>query len=1207
MKVDGPAPVPVAAPSRGILEVMSQSNELLEIPLADIFTATSEDDVQQQLADVARLLTDEKAPVLPWVRLVEQCWLHGRTRTALSFADQALAALAPADRVAVFCLKANYHLALARKAPKQRPDNLSTGPIATTKDPNHPEFVRPGAAPPPLGPMVKTDYLYRAGADISNAENIDPASKVVRDVKAAWCMASGNFDQASKTWESILADEPTHLMALMGRARIQFSQRAFRPALKTYQEVLRLRPGFLPDPRIGIGLCFWMLGDREKARRAWERSMAVNPNNPSPAAALLLGLLHLNASKDPLHSGGTSARASAYSRGLGLIQAAFKKDNTSVCAGAMGPIAAHLLSTGGPPGAALKLAERMLAFADARLLLGEAHLLRARALDADPSTAPFAGADVLASYLRAGEANPDLAMAHLGAGALYIRTEQFPQALHAFETLLRRHPRCVEALVAQASIQAHLAFTFHSVGDSAGARRAAKDAYEQVLRVFAQGKGGDNLGVAKSERVRVLAADRDLYVEIARLWADEEPSVEKSLQAWLQAARIEQDAADDRAEDAGQDPTADGGEDAVDPRIRNNLGVLFYNRRNGTSTAALDPAAAAGAGAGAGPGKHLVRAQGEFELAAKKLGAQFDGSFDGGETDAALTVVGFNLAAVREALGDVDKAKSEWQGLLQVHPEFVEAKARLALLAIKSKDRAQWDTAHNLIKEALTSQPANAELRALYTFCLFETGQYRVARDFARATLKEVSRHDVYALCASGALYYLEARENKSSHKDAQRDRVAKFTRAAEFFDKALQVSPACAFAAQGLAIGLAESTFGNGPAEAAVSVAASGGAGGVGAPQPLTEGQARMRNARDALNVLTKVKESVNDASVYINIGHCHFQRGEYDRAVENYAVASRRYLHGKSATVLWYLARALFHKADQEHSFAAVQRAIEFGQKATDLAPNDLVNKYNMALLKQMGMVILSQLAVEKRTSAELKAAYEHLQSSMILFDELAASTVEPSPYPRDMVKQRKSYAASLERRFQQLLDAQDAYEATESGKLEQARRARDEEQKRRDEAEKEKLAAIARQAEALAEQRRRMREEAEQWAAMSKEWADADDDDEARKKRGAGGGKKRKSTKIKGGDDDGFDESSSGEEVEKPAKKKRAAKKDKEPKAKKGGKKSKAAAAASQGDGEARAMDLDEQYDEDDEDAPIRARRRKTKSSGLVKSAEFVEDSE
>lgn len=251
--------------------------------------------------------------------------------------------------------------------------------------------------------------------------------------------------------------------------------------------------------------------------------------------------------------------------------------------------------------------------------------------------------------------------------------------------------------------------------------------------------------------------------------------------------------------------------------------------------------------------------------------------------------------------------------------------------------------------------------------------------------------------------------------------------------------------------------------------------------------------------------------------------------------------------------------------------------------------------------------------------------------LFEELQNSTADPCPYPRDIVKSRKSYASSLERRFQQFLDAQDAYEATEQGKLEQARRAREDEQRRRDEAERERLAVIQRQAEALAEQRKRMRIEAEQWAAMSKEWADADDDDEGKKRRGGGGGgKKRKSTKIKGGDEEGYSESSGEDEGEKPAKKKRVKKvcslalclslrccraplllsrltppvrapQDKEPKAKKGGRKSKAGAAAGGDDGaEGRAMDLDEHYDEDDEDAPIQSRRRKTKSSGLVKSA-------
>lgn len=50
----------------------------------------------------------------------------------------------------------------------------------------------------------------------------------------------------------------------------------------------------------------------------------------------------------------------------------------------------------------------------------------------------------------------------------------------------------------------------------------------------------------------------------------------------------------------------------------------------------------------------------------------------------------------------------------------------------------------------------------------------------------------------------------------------------------------------------------------------------------------------------------------------------------------------------------------------------------QATDLNPADLANVFNMAILKQKGLELLANLPVEKRTSAELKAAYEHLQSS-------------------------------------------------------------------------------------------------------------------------------------------------------------------------------------------------------------------------------------
>ena len=210
------------------------------------------------------------------------------------------------------------------------------------------------------------------------------------------------------------------------------------------------------------------------------------------------------------------------------------------------------------------------------------------------------------------------------------------------------------------------------------------------------------------------------------------------------------------------------------------------------------------------------------------------------------------------------------------------AKARLALLELSGagkKDQASWDRAHVHLKEALTSQPHSPELRALYTYFLFETFQHRQARDFARSTLKEVSRHDLYALCASGIISYLEARENKQDTKEAVRERQARYVRSAEFFDKALQLDPMCAIAAQGLAIGLAEGALGN--SNDGSSTTATNGSSS--SSTAITDAQSRQRNARDALIILTKVKESINESSVYINIGHCHIARDEFERAAEN------------------------------------------------------------------------------------------------------------------------------------------------------------------------------------------------------------------------------------------------------------------------------------------------------------------------------------
>ena len=48
-------------------------------------------------------------------------------------------------------------------------------------------------------------------------------------------------------------------------------------------------------------------------------------------------------------------------------------------------------------------------------------------------------------------------------------------------------------------------------------------------------------------------------------------------------------------------------------------------------------------------------------------------------------------------------------------------------------------------------------------------------------------------------------------------------------------------------------------------------------------EANKRLKNARDALEVFAKIRESLNDGGVYVNMGHCYYARDDFDRAIES------------------------------------------------------------------------------------------------------------------------------------------------------------------------------------------------------------------------------------------------------------------------------------------------------------------------------------
>lgn len=163
----------------------------------------------------------------------------------------------------------------------------------------------------------------------------------MRANKASIMVATFKLEDALISAEKILAREPTNIIANMAKARYLIFRKQYRQALKIYQATLRIAPRCLPDPRIGVGICFWHLGDQETAQKAWRRSIAVHDLPKSMPAYTLLGLSSLNQTKQMQE--GSEEHVEKYREAIGYLQVSFKSVKT-VASSAIG-LANHFLAS----------------------------------------------------------------------------------------------------------------------------------------------------------------------------------------------------------------------------------------------------------------------------------------------------------------------------------------------------------------------------------------------------------------------------------------------------------------------------------------------------------------------------------------------------------------------------------------------------------------------------------------------------------------------------------------------------------------------------------------------------------------------------------------------------------------------------------------------------------------------------------------------
>ncbi|KAL3140102.1 hypothetical protein ABBQ38_004382 [Trebouxia sp. C0009 RCD-2024] len=539
-------------------------------------------------------------------------------------------------------------------------------------------------------------HLEKAAALVARAQRLGFSEQLPRLMDAQLTLARGDVETAKRSLEDAIDlkdNGRVNIAARLALANLLFVQGHHASALERYQEAVRLHPGCPAEVRLGLAACYFRLGQLERAKKAYDRVVQLNPT----CAEALYGLAVLRFSS----SQGESAKAS-YREGLQLLCQAYDSDPRNP---AVLNLLAHYCLTrkeyaksrrarhptlSFQPGAKGKHTLQVKRLAQSALSSGvdnqnkaQSCLILARACHADGQIQ-----EAVSWYSQANTLDGNLPLAKLGLAQIDLLRFENTNAITLLESTLQTVPGWMDALKILGNLYPH---------NPAKAHKAVSHFKEAAGR---------------SDK------DPEVWEMLGELLAPTDPS--GALKAYKNSLDLHrQVAAEQRAQQNGNAQPAQA---SIPARLLNNAAVVFL--ACGKQREALD----------------LV-----IEATQANAG------------EVSELTLGYNFGRLHEANGDLKQAQTLFSDIAADYPDYLDAYLRLACIERKQGNlKKAIDWTEKGIDRAETSSKGSAshtDLLAMAGQLYLDREDFDEAKEYINKVLQLApGQHDSYALLLKAVL-----------------------------------------------------------------------------------------------------------------------------------------------------------------------------------------------------------------------------------------------------------------------------------------------------------------------------------------------------------------------------------------------------------------------------------------------------------------------